>query len=217
MKKLKSKKMTKSTFAIIIMAIAMVAMLAFGGTYAYFTATGTTLATDGVTTGTIKIATGGSFVAKNTVVMPTQSLLAEDSTVTVTPTTTGDTGEYIAVMITVAFKDADGETIELAEGDTLESIIAITMPEDTWVKDTTTGAYVYSTDGSKASIAVSGTPVTIASAIAFNASDDWSEANAESSTKGYMGATIEVSIQARGIQTIGNESKSLAQIADELF
>ena len=36
---MKSKKMTKSTFAIIIMAIAMVAMLAFGGTYAYFTAT----------------------------------------------------------------------------------------------------------------------------------------------------------------------------------
>ena len=39
MTKMKSKKMTKSTFAIIIMAIAMVAMLAFGGTYAYFTAT----------------------------------------------------------------------------------------------------------------------------------------------------------------------------------
>ena len=39
MTKMKSKKMTKSTFAIIIMAIVMVAMLAFGGTYAYFTAT----------------------------------------------------------------------------------------------------------------------------------------------------------------------------------
>ena len=38
MTKLRSKKMTKSTFAVIIMAIAMVAMLAFGGTYAYFTA-----------------------------------------------------------------------------------------------------------------------------------------------------------------------------------
>ena len=39
MTKMKSKKMTKSTFAIIIMAVIMVAMLAFGGTYAYFTAT----------------------------------------------------------------------------------------------------------------------------------------------------------------------------------
>ena len=39
MTKMKSKKMTKSTFAIIIMGIIMVAMLAFGGTFAYFTAT----------------------------------------------------------------------------------------------------------------------------------------------------------------------------------
>ena len=38
MTKMKSKKMTKSTFAIIIMGIVMVAMLAFGGTFAYFTA-----------------------------------------------------------------------------------------------------------------------------------------------------------------------------------
>ncbi len=39
MTKMKSKKMNKSTFAIIIMALVMVAMIAFGGTYAYFTAT----------------------------------------------------------------------------------------------------------------------------------------------------------------------------------
>lgn len=38
MTKMKSKKMTKSTFVVIIMAIIMVAMMAFGGTYAYFTA-----------------------------------------------------------------------------------------------------------------------------------------------------------------------------------
>ena len=38
MTKMKSKKMNKSTFAVIIMAIVMVAMLAFGGTYAYFSA-----------------------------------------------------------------------------------------------------------------------------------------------------------------------------------
>ncbi|MBE7076612.1 MAG: hypothetical protein E7374_01825 [Clostridiales bacterium] len=54
MTKLKSKKMTKSTIAIIVMAIVMVAMMAFGGTYAYFTAT----ATGGsrkFTTGTIRL------------------------------------------------------------------------------------------------------------------------------------------------------------------
>lgn len=39
MTKKKTKKMTKSTFAIIIMGIALVALLAFGGTFAYFTST----------------------------------------------------------------------------------------------------------------------------------------------------------------------------------
>ena len=55
MTKLKSKKMSKSTFAIIIMAIAMVAMLAFGGTYAYFTANAAGSTTSGVKTGIVEI------------------------------------------------------------------------------------------------------------------------------------------------------------------
>lgn len=55
MTKLKSKKMSKSTFAIIIMAIAMVAMLAFGGTYAYFTANALGFATGDVKTGIVEI------------------------------------------------------------------------------------------------------------------------------------------------------------------
>ena len=48
MTKMKSKKMTKSTFAVIIMAVAMVAMLAFGGTYAYFTAQNAAVSTSGI-------------------------------------------------------------------------------------------------------------------------------------------------------------------------
>ena len=40
------------------MAIAMVAMLAFGGTYAYFTAEAKDLATSGLTTGKVEIAVG---------------------------------------------------------------------------------------------------------------------------------------------------------------
>jgi len=49
MTKLKSKKMNKSTFAVIIMAIVMVAMLAFGGTYAWFTSQKVTMSTDATT------------------------------------------------------------------------------------------------------------------------------------------------------------------------
>ena len=59
---MKSKKMTKSTFAIIIMAIAMVAMLAFGGTYAYFTATAQDK-TGSIKTSHVKLSTTASFIA----------------------------------------------------------------------------------------------------------------------------------------------------------
>lgn len=203
------------------MAIAMVALLAFGGTYAYFTATATEKIGT-LKTGTIKLATGGDFLTANTIVMPKQSLLAENNTITVTPTTTGDSGEYIAVRITVTFKDSNGTTIALADGDTLEDIVAITMPENTWVK-ASEGVYVYCTTASattttSATKAVSGTPVTVASAIVFNAEDDWDQDNADSSTKGYMGATIEVKIEARGIQTVENtEFNTVATVATKLF
>ncbi len=49
MTKMKSKKMSKSTFAIIIMGIVMVAMLAFGGTFAYFTAKSNTVPAQEIT------------------------------------------------------------------------------------------------------------------------------------------------------------------------
>ena len=65
MTKMKSKKMTKSTFAIIIMAIAMVALLAFGGTYAYFTATTTAAeSTQTLTTGKVVLGTAEAVTLK---------------------------------------------------------------------------------------------------------------------------------------------------------
>ena len=58
--KLKSKKMSKSTFAVILMAIAMIAMLAFGGTYALFTANAAAATSSEVTTGTVKLDAGAT-------------------------------------------------------------------------------------------------------------------------------------------------------------
>ena len=50
---------TKKIFFVFIMAIAMVAMLAFGGTYAFFTAkSNVVLESDGITAGHIEISTG---------------------------------------------------------------------------------------------------------------------------------------------------------------
>lgn len=53
----KYSKITKSTFAIIALSLILVAVLAFGGTYAYFTATAT--GTGSVTMGTMKLAGEG--------------------------------------------------------------------------------------------------------------------------------------------------------------
>ena len=87
MTKMKSKKMTKSTFAIIIMAVIMVAMLAFGGTYAYFTAS-SGAKTGSVTTGTLNIGGTLTFSASDDSLVPNQVVTIGDmSTVTVTGTT----------------------------------------------------------------------------------------------------------------------------------
>jgi len=81
MTKLKSKKMSKSTFAVIIMAILMVAMLAFGGTYAYFTSQPFTKLEDSVNAGTIKLTTtaGADIFATETTlrsyVLPGEDLI----------------------------------------------------------------------------------------------------------------------------------------------
>ena len=96
MTKMKSKKMTKSTFAVIIMAIAMVAMLAFGGTYAYFTAT-TTQQSDSVVTGTVKLNNAAFTLVSSGVVVPGMELLEEDNKVVVTDESNVNT--YIFVEI----------------------------------------------------------------------------------------------------------------------
>ena len=84
MTKMKSKKMTKSTFAVIIMAIVMVAMLAFGGTYAYFSdKTGDLAGTDFKAGKIVLNETGTKFVTENVVrnnLLPSEKLFGDDGT-----------------------------------------------------------------------------------------------------------------------------------------
>ena len=73
MTKSKSKKMTKSTFAIVIMAIVMVAMLAFGGTYAYFTANAVGEKVEGIKTAQLELLNMGdkiTYDAENLEIVP---------------------------------------------------------------------------------------------------------------------------------------------------
>ena len=96
MTKLKSKKMTKSTFAVIIMAILMVAMLAFGGTYAYFTAT-TNADKATLTLGYVKLSDDNALT-KITLqnVLPGDTIVTAGA-ITLDVDTTDIKGNYVAV------------------------------------------------------------------------------------------------------------------------
>ena len=76
---MKSKKMTKSTFAIIIMGIVMVAMLAFGGTFAYFTAKTSAIKSDPITTGLISLKAGDKVTLEGNTgaLLPKESITAK--------------------------------------------------------------------------------------------------------------------------------------------
>ena len=84
---MKSKKMTKSTFAIIIMGIIMVAMLAFGGTFALFTAE-TTRKTGSFTTGHVYLKSNASTLTiGGTNVVPGDEVVS--GAITVSPDNVG--------------------------------------------------------------------------------------------------------------------------------
>lgn len=122
MTKMKSKKMTKSTFAVIIMAVAMVAMLAFGGTYAYFTSTAKTSTTT-FTTGVVQLknTTEASTlaVATTTDIVPGAYIYGDEDTFkTLSLDATGTTAD-IYVFIEVA-----ASTYTLQSGKTLEELLA---------------------------------------------------------------------------------------------
>ena len=100
MTKLKTKKkMNKSTIAIIIMAVVMVAMLAFGGTYAYFTATSATRSSE-FHVGKVALTSTGTFTSyTNKNVVPGDKVL--EGSVSYINQSTVDT--YVAVVFDILY------------------------------------------------------------------------------------------------------------------
>ena len=124
MTKLKSKKMTKSTFAIIIMAIVMVAMLAFGGTYAYFTASATGIKDHQIKTGTVSLTTdvNGSVTEEDAnrtfvtgPVVPGMNILETGKALSVKNLSTVETFIYVTVSVNI-YNTTDFEDGELKDG-----------------------------------------------------------------------------------------------------
>ena len=183
--------MTKSTFAIIIMAVVMVAMLAFGGTYAYFTATATKK-TGEVSTGHVMLnANGATFTGIQTDVLPGDALF--DSNATLTIDTTDTAGNYVAIRFTIT----GGENLSIA-ADGIEPAGGTGIG---WYETSTTGIFIYGTDATTASAITAGSvevPLTNL-VIPTSVDDDWVEGE-DTSTGNLMDATITVTMEAKSIQ-----------------
>ena len=121
MTKMKSKKMTKSTFAIIIMAIAMVALMAFGGTYAYFTATTEKKSVEGLSTGTVHLTASTIAASPDAAeieankVVPGQKVAGR-----VTIANASDVSTYVFVKIVAKLEGVDASNQVTAEKDLAE-------------------------------------------------------------------------------------------------
>ena len=209
MTKTKKRKMSKSTFAIIIMAVVMVAMLAFGGTYAYFTATATKKTTGEFTTGSIKLESNddATFVSGLTDVVPGDALTTGPLTLT---TTSAGTDSYIAIKVTIEATDAKGVDLVLT-GTSLESAIGLLATEPTtgskWVAGTGdyTDVFVLAATTTPTPVATGQTIKITDKELIFQADDNWDQTAAAGadyiSDSKLMGATLNITIEARSVQS----------------
>lgn len=208
MTKTKKKKMSKSTFAIIIMAIAMVAMLAFGGTYAYFTATATTKTTGEFTTGSIKLEANddAKFTASLTNVVPGDELSTGALTL---ETTSSGTDSYIAIRVTITAKNSSTPDLSLA-GTSLESpaglLSSTPYTGSTWVAGSGSYANVFVLAATTTPTAVpTGSTINITGdKLVFTADDEWIQDNDKEgyiSESKLMGATLSITIEAKSVQS----------------
>ena len=217
MTKMKSKKMTKSTFAVIIMAIVLVALVAFGGTYAYFNAT-TTKKEAEFKTGHVYLTTNlnaesNPVTIGGTNVVPGDAVIS--GAVTVTPDQVG-TDVYMAVKFIIQTKlsTADAEWTD-ADTTTMFNLLGETgVLSDGWTYVEADDVFVYGT-GSDALEPVTdlGTDGT---ATAVNFTDDALEFAAEVTSvegvdsTGIMDADVRIFIQAASTQIMDDEQMSVA-------
>ena len=181
MTKMKSKKMTKSTFAIIIMGIIMVAMLAFGGTFAYFTAKASDKSAN-VTMGHVRLAASGdAFETVATGVMPGDKVAVGG--VTLTATTNDDEGEWVAIKVTITGDKASDLAINTTS-----------LGADWEETASNSGIFVYNKK-------LTSTVTVFAEGfqIATTVSDVWEEGK-DASNSGIMNANVVVKVESRGIQ-----------------
>lgn len=188
------------------MAVVMVAMLAFGGSYAYFTATATAR-TGTATTGYVKLNSDEAFQFTKTNVMPGDVLLAAGAA-TLEVDTTDVKGNYVAVKFVITAQDSEGTPIKdvTTLGLNADSIVAGTGEGWKAAGGTYTGMYIWgSAEGTPVAVLPDGgtTKTLTINASAFTLStdieDNWTQGSDKSDHK-LMGATITFQLKAASIQ-----------------
>ncbi len=205
MTKMKSKKMTKSTFAIIIMGIVMVAMLAFGGTFAYFTATTTDKSSGDITTGYISLKAGDTV----TMTGNTSALLPKETiTAKLEYTDSSTRGTWIVI-------EATADQTKLGTGATLTlSDIALTETGLTAAKYTKDGSIIFVIENSDkaADDKVTSAKVTASVTATYDATEENKDGQAASALNN-MGKTFSITFKAKSVQHLGNANAAAALTA----
>ena len=203
------------------MAIAMVALLAFGGTYAYFTATADTL-TGKVTTGTIRLSAGDEAVVSQPNVLP-----YENFTITAEYTDLSNRGNYIFFTIQQPSKEgvdlkvtsiaAEAEadyTIRKLEGVKASNEATSNIDNVYYIEvtDTIASAETYLTDGSNV--------YTLVITAYFEATDEWIQSTGENpnttSKNQLMGIELDFGISAKSIQFVGKGTDTAGAAFDSV-
>ncbi len=212
MTKNKSRKMTKSTFAIIIMAIAMVAMLAFGGTYAYFTATATENSAT-ITTGSVKltasdIGTSSNYTLTAENVVPGDVISNKPITLT-----TESKGTDVYIAIRVVLTNDNGTLAGNALANVSTWLNATPYSGATWLSTDTANVYVLGADSNATAVPTAQTVKITADQIKFEADADWEQGSAKPA---LMEATLTITFEARALQS-KNSVTTANDVASELF
>lgn len=183
----KYKKLTRSSFVIVALCLALVGILAFGGTYAYFSANAS--ASGNVSMGTLKVKLNNGATTlslTDSEVVPNQQVF-DGSTVTLSYDTT-DINFYVRIKFSAS---VEGEITPGAGEPTVEKALSVTGFSG-WVKS---GDYYYLGTAETATKATGTTaPTTVPATVAVA-----KEVGANGSTA-YMAATIKIEISVETIQ-----------------
>ena len=193
----------------------MVAMLAFGGTYAYFTATASEKEAT-FTTGLVRLqGNEATFVSSVNDIVPGDALTTAAITL---QTTSEGTNSYVAIRFTLTAGDADltGTSIENVSEDMLSGT---PYTGSTWepAGEGYPNVYILAATSTPTSVPTGATINITDEVLRFDAEDDWDQDFPDHSTHQLMDATITITIEARSVQVDNFASPSLTTIAEELF